>query len=74
VREALPRAAPKLLAPELLRSAVIVGGGKARNATLETLRREGYQGPGTMIEWFDERTGARASSHRASSETGSVVP
>ncbi|HET9149001.1 MAG TPA: FAD-dependent oxidoreductase [Alphaproteobacteria bacterium] len=50
VRGALPAAQPlKLAATGLPKSVLIVGGGAAGNAAAETLRREGYQGPVTLL-------------------------
>ena len=50
VREARPTASPpRLTAAGLPDSVVIIGGGAAGNAAAETLRREGYQGPVTLI-------------------------
>ncbi|NPT53758.1 FAD-dependent oxidoreductase [Paraburkholderia elongata] len=50
VCEALPAVRPpKLTATQLPESVVIIGGGAAGNAAVETLRREGYQGPVTLL-------------------------
>jgi NADPH-dependent 2,4-dienoyl-CoA reductase/sulfur reductase-like enzyme/nitrite reductase/ring-hydroxylating ferredoxin subunit len=50
VREELPAPRPPALtATQLPESVVIVGGGAAGNAAAATLRREGYQGPITLL-------------------------
>lgn len=50
VREALPTVRPpKLTTIGLPESVVIIGGGAAGNAAAQTLRRDGYQGPVTML-------------------------
>ncbi len=50
VKEKLPRQKPATRRVDILpHSIVIVGGGAAGNAAAETLRREGYDGPITML-------------------------
>jgi 3-phenylpropionate/trans-cinnamate dioxygenase ferredoxin reductase subunit len=50
LRERLPKRAAAQLAPSgLPDSIVIIGGGAAGNMAAETLRREGYQGPVTLL-------------------------